>query len=69
MRSEWQIRQAMSCSCGGSDEYCPCQNVDEADPEIWAQRIGRMANQMLEMAPKAGLRVEITIKPTEKGEK
>ncbi len=27
MRSLWQIQQGKKCSCEGSDEYCPCQNV------------------------------------------
>lgn len=22
-----QRRQGLSCSCGGTDDYCPCQNV------------------------------------------
>ena len=26
--SAWQMRQANECLCGGSDEYCPCQNVE-----------------------------------------
>lgn len=26
--SAWQMRQANDCLCGGSDEYCPCQNVE-----------------------------------------
>ncbi len=26
-KSDWQIRQADFCTCGGSDEYCGCQNV------------------------------------------
>lgn len=35
--SVWQMRQANECPCGGSDEYCPCQNVDrlaQADREV-----------------------------------
>ena len=28
-RSQWQIDQGRACSCGGSDEYCPCQNVEK----------------------------------------
>lgn len=35
--SVWQMRQANECLCGGSDEYCPCQNVDrmaQADREV-----------------------------------
>lgn len=27
MRAQWQIDQGKRCGCGGSDEYCPCQNV------------------------------------------
>lgn len=26
-REQWQINQGKKCPCGGSDEYCPCQNV------------------------------------------
>lgn len=63
--SQWQIDQGASCSCKGMDEYCPCQNVDESDPKVWARRIGDMATRMLEMAPKAGLYIGITIKPAE----
>lgn len=27
MRSEWQVEQGSRCPCGGSDEFCPCQNI------------------------------------------
>lgn len=26
-REAWQIEQGQRCSCQGSDDYCPCQNV------------------------------------------
>lgn len=26
--SDWQKRQGAECSCGGSDDMCPCQNVE-----------------------------------------
>lgn len=29
--SGWQTEQALRCSCRGSDEYCPCQNVREGE--------------------------------------
>ena len=28
MREQWQIDQGNRCGCKGSDEMCPCQNVD-----------------------------------------
>ena len=31
MRSLWQIQQGRKCTCEGSDEYCPCQNVQFVD--------------------------------------
>ncbi len=42
MRSQWQIDQGKLCPCGGSDEYCRCQNEErfaEADREV-----GRILN-------------------------
>ena len=36
---DWQKRQAAECSCKGSDEYCPCQNVDMSDPEYLRSQI------------------------------
>jgi len=27
-RSKWQIEQGARCGCRGSDDYCPCQNVE-----------------------------------------
>jgi len=32
-RSPWQIEQGKKCSCRGSDDYCPCQNVDFSQRE------------------------------------
>lgn len=35
MLSDWQKRQAASCGCKGTDEYCPCQNIDRSvEPEM-----------------------------------
>ncbi|WP_416362398.1 helix-turn-helix domain-containing protein [Phenylobacterium sp. 58.2.17] len=28
-RSQWQIDQGIACPCGGSDDYCSCQNVQK----------------------------------------
>ncbi len=60
---QWQIEQGSRCPCKGHDEYCPCQNVDESDPKVWASRIADMAQQMIDMAPKAGLYIGIKIEP------
>lgn len=27
--SDWQKSQAAKCSCRGSDEMCPCQNIEQ----------------------------------------
>lgn len=29
--SDWQREQALACTCRGSDEYCPCQNVRKGE--------------------------------------
>lgn len=33
-KSQWQIDQGEECTCKGSDEYCPCQNVKRADTAL-----------------------------------
>lgn len=40
LRSDWQKRQAALCSCKGTDDYCPCQNVDFAAPKPTQPSIG-----------------------------
>lgn len=29
-RADWQKRQGAACTCLGTDEYCPCQNVERS---------------------------------------
>ena len=51
--SVWQMRQANECPCGGSDEYCPCQNVDKmaiADRDV-GDIIKASDEQVLAMKP------------------
>lgn len=62
-KQTWQIEQGAKCPCGGADDYCPCQNTDENDPAVWANRIGEMAKQMILMAPRAGVYVSVRIEP------
>lgn len=31
MREGWQIEQGSRCPCGGSDDYCGCQNERPGD--------------------------------------
>ncbi len=40
LRSDWQKRQAALCSCKGTDDYCPCQNVDFTTPQPTQPSIG-----------------------------
>lgn len=40
LRSDWQKRQAALCSCKGTDDYCPCQNVDFTAPRPTQPSIG-----------------------------
>lgn len=31
-RQDWQIKQGVSCGCKGTEEMCPCQNVNRLAP-------------------------------------
>lgn len=39
MHEQWQIEQGKRCGCKGSDEWCGCQNVRQAERQ--ATRGGR----------------------------
>jgi predicted DNA-binding transcriptional regulator YafY len=64
MRSQWQIDQGKQCGCGGSDEFCPCQNVDRTmsitdtpEPLSDGERI-ELENLLMVMRPAVELSCE-----------
>lgn len=54
MRENWQIEQGGKCPCGGSDEYCPCQNVDRSAHKQPPSHAGNIRDAMQDLlnAPK-----------------
>lgn len=48
-REQWQIDQGKACPCGGSDDYCPCQNVEKAAAEVRTKQHGGTRIELVTM--------------------
>lgn len=53
MREQWQIDQGNACVCRGTDDMCPCQNVDRNKRDHLKEAL-RAVNEAAYAAIRAG---------------
>jgi hypothetical protein len=59
-QSDWQKAQGTACSCGGADEWCPCQNVQRLakplpPPAVTDEMVERASDKYAEVSGQAVL--------------